>query len=278
MKEFFTDRSSSFWITIAAIFVVVIGGIDILTGSEMSVSLFYLAPICLVTWVSGRKLGLLFSLVSAVIWFFADIWGGGSYSQPFVRYWNALVRFGFFCIVTMLLPIIKTLGHEKELARTDFLTGIPNRLSFYEVAQTELCRSNRYKHPFTIAYIDLDNFKKVNDRFGHKTGDDLLCAVVNQIKGKLRKTDFIARIGGDEFIAIFPETDHEASKIIVPKIHAGLMDEMRRHDWPVTFSIGVITCPKAECDLEGIVRKADELMYSVKKDTKNDIAYAVYSD
>jgi diguanylate cyclase (GGDEF)-like protein len=276
--ECFSHGSPLFWVIIAAIMVAVIGGVDILTGSEMSVSFFYLIPICLVTWVSGRKLGLIFSLVSAGIWFLADMWAGGSYSQPFLRYWNALMRLGIFCVVALLLPLVKMLGHEKELARTDYLTGIANRFSFFEVAQTELARSSRYKHPFTIAYIDIDGFKNVNDRFGHKTGDELLCVVVNQIKSKLRRADFIARMGGDEFIVILPETDHIAAKVIFPKIHAALLDEMRRREWPVTFSIGVITCLKTTCTVEELVRDADELMYSVKKETKNDIAYAVYSD
>lgn len=258
------------------IFVISIGAADILTGSELAFSVFYLIPIGVVTWFSGRNPGLFISLVSAVMWFLADDLSGQSYSQPLIRYWNTAVRFGFFVVVTILLPVLRALEREKSLARTDYLTGIANRRHFFELAQTEIERSQRYQHPITLAYIDLDSFKIVNDQWGHKTGDKLLCAVVDRAKRQLRGTDTIARLGGDEFVLLLPETDQVAAKMVIPKIHNILTDEMRLNGWPVTFSIGVLTCVDAQIPMDELIKRADGLMYFVKRNGKNAIAYEVF--
>ena len=254
-----------------------VGVADFLTGSELVFSLFYLIPIVLATWFSGRNLGLALSGTSAITSFTADALAGPFYSQPGILYWNAAVRLSFFVVVTLLLPALKALQHEKQVARLDDLTGAANRRHFYEVAQTELDRSQRYEHPFTIVYIDIDSLKSVNDQWGHRIGDQLLCAVVHRAKRHLRKTDFLARLGGDEFIVLLPETDQEAAQITVSKIQFALLDEMRRHNWPVTFSIGALTCLDAHLTTDELIKKADDLMYSVKKNGKNAIAYAIYA-
>jgi len=273
----FAKKSSIFWMTTGCLFVAGVGIADVVTGSELAFGLFYLIPIVLVTWFSGRNPGFAISVIAAITWFIADALGGQSYSQPIVRYWNAAVRLGFFVVVTLLLPALKALEREKEIARIDQLTGIANRRHLFEAAQTELYRCQRYKRPFTIAYIDLDGFKTVNDQSGHRTGDRVLCAVVNRAKSLLRRTDFMARLGGDEFILLLPETDQDAAQIIVSKFQAALLDEMRRNDWPVTFSVGALTCRDGPIDADELIKRADDLMYSVKKNGKNAIAYAVYA-
>lgn len=269
-------RNPLFSVAAGLFFVAGIGAADFATGRELAFSLFYLIPVVLVTWFSGKKTGLVICLASAVTWFAADMLAGQSYSQPVIRYWNAAVRLAFFVVVTVLLPALKELGREKEMSRTDYLTGIANRRFFFEVAQREIDRSQRYKHPFTIAYIDLDDFKSVNDRLGHKVGDNLLCAVVDQARQYLRKTDTIARLGGDEFVLLLPETDQAAAQIIVSRIRLALLDEMQLNKWPVTFSIGVLTCYQAQITTDEMVKKADELMYSVKKHGKNAVAYEIF--
>jgi predicted signal transduction protein with EAL and GGDEF domain len=203
--------SRLFLFIIGCLFVVGVGLADYLTGNELSFSLFYLIPIVLVTWFLGRNLGLMICVISAVTWFFADKLAGDVYSNPFIGYWNASIRLGFFTTVTPLLPALKNLEREREIARIVYLTGIANRRHFFEILQTTLDSSQRYNRPFSIAYIDLDGFKLMNDQYGHETGDKLLCAFVNRAKNQLRKTDVIARLGGDEFILLLPEIDHDAA-------------------------------------------------------------------
>ena len=217
------------------------------------------------------------AVASAVTWLAADALTGQPYSQPFVRYWNASIRLGFFAVVTLLLPALKEREHERRLARVDYLTGAANRRFFCEAVRGELDRLQRYKRPFAIAYIDIDGFKAANDQLGHRVGDQILCAIVNRAKAHLRKTDMLARIGGDEFILLLPEADQDASPAIVNRIRSSLLDEMERNSWPVTFSIGVLTCRNAEIGVDELIKKADELMYSVKMRGNNAVAYAVHA-
>lgn len=273
---FLQKRGTFFWVTTGTLFVILLGIADYLTGNEFTFSIFYLVPIVLVTWFSGRKLGIAISLLSALSWYTAEYLAGSPYSQPWIRYWNVFARFTIFLIVTLLLPALKTLEVEKEIARTDYLTGAANRRMFFESVQREMNRARRNGSPFTIAYIDLDHFKLANDRFGHDTGDDILCRVVDQTKQHLRKTDIFARIGGDEFVLFLPDTDQHAAQIIVPKVRLSLMEEMLKSDWPVTFSIGVLTCSEASSNADELIQRADALMYSVKEAGKNNIAYGTY--
>jgi len=259
------------------VLICVIGICDFLSGYDIAFSLFYVIPICLVTWVTGRWPGIMVSLVSAIVWFWADIATGHPYSHPFIPVWNTFIRLSFFIIITWLLSALRSaMEHEKELARTDNLTSAVNSRFFYELARMELERLNRYKHSFTLAYIDLDNFKIVNDRFGHFAGDQALRTVVSYIREHMRKTDVVARLGGDEFALLLPETDQESARVVLFKIQNGLLEEMRQNNWPITFSIGVLTCGVAPSTTDELVRMADELMYSVKCESKNAVKYFNY--
>ena len=248
---------------------------DFVTGREISFSLFYLMPILLVGWFAGRPWAFAISVLAAAAWLAIDEMSGTAYSLPVIRFWNAIVRLGFFLIIAWLLPALKALRGEREAARVDYLTGAANRRSFFELARREL-DLQRYERPFTIAYLDLDGLKTANDRLGHRVGDEILCAVVRRAQSHLRKSDVLFRLGGDEFVLFLPETDAGAAPATVSKVHAALLDEMRRHDWPVTFSIGVLTCLGAPISTDDLLRKADDLMYSVKKRGKNGIEYGVH--
>ncbi|HEY43301.1 MAG TPA: GGDEF domain-containing protein [Anaerolineae bacterium] len=272
------NRSRPFMILLGFAIIGAIGLSDFLTGYEFAFSLFYVIPITLVTWLMGRRLGIMASLTSAFVWFGADAATGHPYSHPLIPIWNSLIRLSFFVIITLLLSTARNaMEREKELARTDSLTGAVNSRLFYELAQMEIDRSQRYEHPFTVAYFDLDNFKTVNDQFGHPTGDQVLRTVVCYIKAHLRKTDVIARLGGDEFALLLPETSQESARVAISKLQSGLLEEMEKNNWPVTFSIGVLMCNVAPHTADELVRKADELMYSAKRDSKNAIRYSTYA-
>jgi diguanylate cyclase (GGDEF)-like protein len=271
------QRSRPFWIATAVLLIALVAVIDILTGPEVSFALFYLAPIVLVTWFTGRPLGVATSVLSAIAWSIADAVSGTTYSHPLIRYWNTGTRLAFFLMATFFLPLLQALEREKELARRDSLTGAANRLSFVESVQGELVRSRRYDRPFTIVFADIDNFKAVNDRFGHAAGDQLLRAVVSRAKGNLRQSDLVARIGGDEFAFLMPETSPEAAKRAVTKLQSALLDEMRQRDLPVTFSIGALTCLAVPGTIDDLMKRVDELMYAAKKQGKNQAAFDVYA-
>jgi diguanylate cyclase (GGDEF)-like protein len=256
--------------------ISVIGIVDYLTGYELAFSVFYVLPISLVTWLTSRRIGLLVSLASAAVWLIADLGTGHPYSHALVLVWNTLIRFAFFVIITLLISSLRSaLQRESELARIDYLTGAVNRRFFYELLQMEIDRFERYKHPFTLAYIDLDNFKALNDRFGHAMGDRVLRTVATSIRNHSRKTDIFARIGGDEFALLLPETNQGAALTILPEIQDHLSSDMRKNNWPITFSIGVLTCITSSHSAQALMKRADELMYLVKREQKNSTRYSI---
>jgi diguanylate cyclase (GGDEF)-like protein len=126
--------------------------------------------------------------------------------------------------------------------------------------------------------VDLDNFKAVNDHFGHSAGDFCLRLVADTIRSCTRITDFTSRIGGDEFALLMPETASEQAHVVMNRLREKLLEEMRQNGWPTTFSIGVVTYLAAPDAVETLLKMADDLMYSVKNGGKNDIRYEVYAD
>ena len=167
------------------------------------------------------------------------------------------------------------LAKEHELARIDPLTTVPNRRAFYEALDKERVRSLRYRRPLTIAYVDLDNFKKVNDSLGHAVGDELLVQVAVGLRSNLRASDYVGRLGGDEFGVILPETDATAAKLVLRKLQLQLLEEMKANSWQVTFSIGAATFLDPPDSLDVIIRMADETMYAIKARGKDNVSVSL---
>jgi diguanylate cyclase (GGDEF)-like protein len=247
-----------------------LGFLDYITG-DYSLIVFYLVPVSLVAWFVGRPSGLFFCFLTLITRYIADKASGlfSSNIAP-LHYWNVIVEFMFLVIMSLLFSALrKTLEKEKTLASTDPMTGALNRRSFFDLAEYELNRSRRYKQSFTIAYIDLDNFKKVNDRLGHHTGDELLVTIVSTIMSHIRSTDILSRFGGDEFVLLLPDTHTEAAQRFLEKLRINMLEAMNRNNWPVTFSIGAISYLSAPESIDEIIQEADSLMYEVKNSGKD---------
>lgn len=150
-------------------------------------------------------------------------------------------------------------------ARIDHLTETANKRYFYETASKEINRTNRYKRPITLAYVDLDNFKHINDLFGHMVGDNVLRLTADTLKKNVRASDTVARVGGDEFAILFPETDYDTAEAVIQGIRNEFSDTINKDIHSTTLSIGAVTCQDHPCTLESLVMNADNLMYSAKK-------------
>jgi diguanylate cyclase (GGDEF)-like protein len=275
---FFEKRSKPFWVIVGVVLVIILGIIDYSSGYELNLSLFYLIPIFIVVWYTDGRMGLVFSFASTVVGFLANYFAGQTYSNPTIFVSNMVLHLSFYLVVAWLAAALKrTSAGNLELARTDYVTGAISVRYFYELALIEMRRSQRYRHPITMAYIDLDNFKIVNDQLGHSTGDRVLRAVTDGIHRQLCQADTLARLGGDEFALLLPETDGDAAKTVLNKIHASLVDEMLRNGWMVTFSMGVVTFNEIPKTVDEMVKMADNVMYSVKAAGKNGVNYSVYT-
>jgi diguanylate cyclase (GGDEF)-like protein len=272
--EFLQRQSKRCIVTAGIVLVLLLWVIDYLTGPDFSFVVFYLFPVFLVTWFAGKEAGAAISLMSGIAWFTADALTMSAPSHPSIPYLNFITKLGFFLVVNFTVTSLRvSLQREREMARTDYLTQVANSRFFAEIASSEIKRAGRYQHPFTVAYLDIDDFKSVNDRWGHSTGDELLALVAYTIRNNIRATDSIARLGGDEFALLMPETGYDAASVVIQKVHQSLHAAMGRKQWPVTFSIGVVTFRTPPDSVDGMIRVADAFMYSVKHSGKNRIKH-----
>ena len=154
-----------------------------------------------------------------------------------------------------ILALRKSLARERRLARIDDLTGVRNARAFHEAAGAEIERARRYQHPFSVAAVDL----------GSRVGDDLVRAAAVALRGALRATDFVARLGRDEFIALLPETSAASARIVLDKLRAGLADLRTTDGRPSAApSIGGVTFLNPPHAVEEIVRATDERIVEAK--------------
>jgi diguanylate cyclase (GGDEF)-like protein len=276
LTGFFKKKSRIFSIILSFALIGIVGYVDYVTGREMSFAIFYLIPIGYITWYTGRQPGILASIVSALTWFFDEYTGTDLSVYPAIPYWNAAGMLGFFLVITYLLAELKeALRKDKNMAGTDYLTGAANLRSFTETMDFELVREGRNGHPFSVAYVDIDNLKQFNEAMGRSTGDELLRLAVKTIKNSIRKADTITRFGGDEFIILLPEAKCTHADAVIKKVHASLLQAMQMNNWPVKFSIGVITFLTPPKSVDDLLRIVDAAMDDSKNCGNDEITHKV---
>jgi diguanylate cyclase (GGDEF)-like protein len=142
----------------------------------------------------------------------------------------------------------------------------------------ELGKARRYQTPISILYMDIDDFKHINDHFGHHIGDRLLRSVAKTIKNNIRAIDVIARFGGDEFGILLAETGSESAALVAGKLKEKLVELVQYNGWPVTFSTGVVTFEIIPNSVDEMIDVADAQMYMAKRHGKNRTRYKTIAD
>ncbi|MGM0523300.1 MAG: diguanylate cyclase domain-containing protein [Bacillota bacterium] len=171
---------------------------------------------------------------------------------------------------------------ERELekqANYDKLTDLPNRKLFFERLERMITETERDQKQFALLFVDLDGFKHINDQYGHRAGDDVLITVGKRLTESVRKSDTVARMGGDEFTIILRDThDRDSLEEIVKKIHQRVKEAMRFGDCVchVDSSVGIAIYPDDGLDSETLLKNADEMMYKIKYSGKG--SYGFFSD
>lgn len=263
-------------ILVASLFLVALVGLtDYLLGQDLSLSIFYVIPPMVAT-TKGRRLGLLVATTAAGTWSLADLASRITpYPSAAVPLWNAIVRLTVIVLVVVLVDaLLGSARHERQLARRDHLTGLQNSRAFYDCAATQLRGSARTGRPLTLAYIDIDHFKTVNDRLGHAAGDAVLVGTGRTLASAMRDVDTVARIGGDEFMVLLPETDPAQAHDALSRVHQRLVEEAVAHGWDVGYSVGAVTFTSLPGSIEAMVAQADQLMYEVKQSEKGTIRFS----
>jgi diguanylate cyclase (GGDEF)-like protein len=156
----------------------------------------------------------------------------------------------------------------EQLASTDDLTGMPNRRTVFAAASEEFDRARRYGFPLTLAMLDLDGFKAVNDVYGHAAGDEILVAIAAVLKSEVRSPDRVGRVGGEEFLVLFPHTDSHGAAAVAARLCEGLRGQcfpVLRGERNMTLSVGVAQVSPSDGDLDATLRRADVALYEAKR-------------
>lgn len=258
--------------------IVALGAVDYLTGYKLSFAIFYLIPIVLATWYVDRGEGLAATFLSVFLSIASGLVNAGSDPQiDAIVLWNGLTPMALFVvIVTLLDKLHARLQLEQRLARTDHLTGCLNAHAFLPLLQYHFDLARRDLAPMTLAYIDLDDFKMVNDRYGHGEGDRVLKIFARIWLESCRRTDLMARLGGDEFCILFPNTDQHGAASIIRKARQALASACVLEHAAITCSIGAMTFPTVLPDSKEAIQAADMLMYQAKSQGKNNTMFAIF--
>ena len=268
-ESWIDDRAPGTVAFFALVSILALGVLDYLSGPNIAFSPFYLLPLSIVAWKVGTRRAIGLAVLAALTWLFADLAAGADYSNPVVPIWNTIARFSVFVLVIGLLATLRhSLETQSHLARVDPLTEVCNPRSFMSEAEEAVRACNREGRPVTLVYLDLDDFKKINDTLGHSGGDDVLQAVASALTQSTRTSDLVGRLGGDEFAVVLSGTGSSAAVAVMDDMLERVRSNLSSVSLPVTFSAGAVTLLVAPKTLDEAISAADALMYEVKRSGK----------
>ena len=232
----------------------------------LPIDLLYVLPVAVIAMVGGRPLGVGAGMIATVLRSAIEAWSGAAPAQPaFVVLAFVLGALVYVLTAWFAADITTAALHARASALADPLTGLGNRRFFEDMAERELNRSRRYHRPLALAYIDIDNFRSVNDERGHAAGDALLRRVAEELPSGIRRSDIVARVGGDEFVILLPETPPEGAETAMRKLRDRLRAIAREDGYDIGFSIGVATSGEGATTLKALMSAADATMYTAKR-------------
>ncbi|MFP4466624.1 MAG: GGDEF domain-containing protein [Candidatus Goldiibacteriota bacterium] len=252
--------------------IIILGAVDYISGHRVSFMTFYAIPIAALAWYGKRIYAVSGSIIAVGLWLAVDMAYIPQYRNFIIPYWNAFTAFFFYLIIAFLLSSLgREMQKQKKMAETDYLTKIDNRRSFNKKIIMELERAKRHRYPVTIIYMDVDNFKRINDTYGHDTGDIILVKAASVMRRNIRISDIAARLGGDEFAMFLPEMEKKGAEKLVEKLRIKLKKECCVYVKRVTFSFGVTVYKRVKANMNArqMLKEADRLMYKIKKKGKN---------
>jgi len=252
---------------------------DYQAGSGLQIAVFYLPPIVAIAWHLGRTPGVAYAVFTTLLRSVLDWKARPAGTGTQFLLWNSAAQFLFFLFIAALVSILAEQTVElRALAREDPLTGIPNRRAFFGALDRAVEWSRRQGMSWVLAYLDVDNFKRINDTLGHAAGDVVLQRVARTLREGTRRVDVVARLGGDEFALLLPETDAARAETVINKLLTLLDEAMAITGWEVSFSIGVITFVTPPDSVDTAVAMADACMYRVKARGKAGALFRTWPD
>lgn len=273
-----SDRPGFTWV-FGVLGIVAIGVLDFGSGVEVRVFPLYYLPLAILAWAFGRTGAAVATVLCGASWAASNLLAGLEYSFTATYAVNTLMQTASFATVGSLIAVVReSLVRERELSRSDPLTGLLSRKGFIEEAARLVALCRRSGRPLAVAYVDLDNFKAVNDRSGHERGDDVLRTAADVLKAATRPSDVAARLGGDEFIVLFPELGESEAALALERIRASLWERLPSEPVRVSASIGAGVFATPPQEIEDMVRASDTEMYAAKSSGRNRISLRVFPD
>jgi diguanylate cyclase (GGDEF)-like protein len=235
--------------------------VDVTTGRDLSLSLVYVAAVALMAWMGSFRIGLVGAVAGAT----AVLLDGLSNSVTTgIAVSNAVTALVLLAATTAVVDHFHgRLIREASRARFDTLTGLSNRRECEERSAIELARLRRHPGSLSVAFLDFDGLKQINDVHGHAAGDAALVHLATSAQGVLRPTDLLSRVGGDEFVLLLPDTDYEDAATVTRRIQQRLAEPDGGP--PASVTVGLVTWRSAPQSVEQMFGEADALMYSAKR-------------
>lgn len=251
--------------------ILLLGAFRLQTDAQYAIASLALLPVLSIAWIGGKWDGLLMAFLAAAMWLAGDIASAKPYSSAWIPWANAATRLMTYSLVALLAAQVRLqFEREYENATRDALTGLLNRRAFVQAGASEAERAKRYLRPLTVAFLDLDDFKRLNDTKGHDAGDAALRAAARALQGTLRASDRVARLGGDEFGVLLPEIGYSAAGEAGRKMSVAVNRALEDFP-PVSASIGMAWFAEMDRTFPEMLTAADELMYQVKQSGKRDM-------
>ena len=242
-----------------------------LTPPAARLGILYIVPVLLVTWTDGLRWGIVIGIASIALRE-TVAWDQMPADTPLG--WRIANGASYVAVVAVAMAGLQTLRRSQaqlaQLVIQDQLTNVLNARAFSERLGQELDRNRRYPRPLALLYMDLDNFKVINDTHGHQTGDAVLRLVADAMRSSVRHADVVGRLGGDEFAVLMPETDAPLADAAAKRLVAGLRNVFKGTP-NVTASIGVVSCTATDASTDDLLRRADQAMYDAKKMGKDRV-------
>ncbi len=242
-----------------------------LAQPELRLGILYVVPVLLVALNEGLAWGIGFGCATSLLRFILGFDQLPADTPMLTRLLNELAYLAVVGIASAGLSQLRRTHARLELLAThDPLTNILNARAFTSELAHELGRNRRYGRPLALIYLDLDDFKAVNDAHGHATGDAVVRLVADAMRSALRQADVVGRLGGDEFAVLMPETDASVAHAAATRL-AGSIRTVFRGTPSVTASIGVVSVTGTEAGTDELLHKADQAMYEAKRTGKDRV-------
>ena len=250
--------------------------VNAITPAGARLGILYIIPVLLVVWTEGLAWGIVFAAVTTVLRE-TIAWVQMPPETPMI--WRVVTGVAYLAVLGVAMAGLQTLRRSQaamaRLIILDPLTNVLNARAFADRLGQELDRNRRYPRPLALMYMDLDNFKVINDTHGHQTGDAVLRLVADAMRSSVRQADVVGRLGGDEFAVLMPETDAALADAAAKRLIAGLRNVFKGTP-NVTASIGVVSCTATDASTDDLLRRADQAMYDAKKSGKDRVVQVAF--